>query len=1177
MKTICRHSLLRFRAAGFFLLFAAQISAPAAPALRPPAVPLVTHDPYFSIWSAADRLTDVTTTHWTGHAQPLRSLARVDGQVFRVMGTDPAGTPALPQAGLQVLPTRTIYDFTNSQIALTLTFLTPALPSNLDVLSRPLTYINWSARSVDGQSHAVQIYFDAGAELAVNTADQSVVWSRPAVAGQTVLQLGCANPVVLGKSGDDLRIDWGSLYVAATTSQNPAAAIVNGSTARAQFAANGQLPAADDAQSSCVVSNGAPVLALGFDLGPVGASAVSRQAMIAYDDLYSINYFGQPLRPYWRRNGATMTDVLPIAAADYPALAAQCAAFDARLAAALTAVGGEPYAQLCILAYRQTFAGNKIVADANGQPLMFPKENFSNGCIGTVDVLYPQAPFFLALSPALTKAMLQPILDYASSSRWKFPFSPHDLGTYPWATGQVYGGGEQTTVNQMPNEETGNMLIMLAALAEREGNVNFVANDWPLLRQWADFLVANGLDPANQLSSADMFGPMPHATDLALKSIIGIGAYGKLCALAGRTNEAQHYLTIATNFAAEWQTMAADNGHTRLAYDKPGTWSMKHNLIWDRVIGLNVFPDSVGDAEINWYKSVQNTYGLPVDNRTTTCLIDWAMWSIALARDPDDFETLVRPLFNYANVTTSRVPLSDWFQTLTAKQQAMQARPVVGGLYIKMITDLSTWTNWFHQGATVTGKWAAFPAQKRFVDAVATAENQPVTWRFTTNPPAADWFAPDFDDASWPAGSAGFGSAGTPGGVIRTSWTTDDIWLRQTFTLDPNALRNPRLRSHHDETATIYVNGVLAATLPGYTTTYTQYDLSLAAVAALHPGANVLAVHCQQTSGGQYIDVGIVQDPPPVSAALPAVAPARTNLIAFWPLNLDAGDAQGNHDGQIIGTTNRAVGPKALQGAIYLDGASYIQTGTNYGNLFDGAKPFSVVAWIRGDTNNAALGEAAIVGKMVQGGDYTGWELHVGTRDLGSGPGKLNVWLINNYGANYIQVNSPVFVEDGTWHQVAFTYDGSKKAAGVKIYVDGADATGATGADTLTGPLQNSVDLNLGTRQNGANHNFTGDLREVSVWSTALTPENVAALFQKGVAVPGIRMSASTMSSPAGFGFGWNSLPGAYYQIESSTNLLDWTAAESAWPPGGATGTNTNYTTAEISGPLCFYRVSQIP
>lgn len=185
-----------------------------------------------------------------------------------------------------------------------------------------------------------------------------------------------------------------------------------------------------------------------FDFGNVYDAPVERTLMLAYDDVYGLQYFGKNLRSYWRRNGAEARDLIERAAHQYPELAKRCAAFDEELTTDLRQAWGNHYALLGALAYRQCWAGNKIVADDNGQPLMFIKENFSNGCIGTVDVIYPMAPQARVFSPSLTKAMLVPILDYGMSARWKFPFAPHDLGTYPQANGQVYGGGQRTEENR---------------------------------------------------------------------------------------------------------------------------------------------------------------------------------------------------------------------------------------------------------------------------------------------------------------------------------------------------------------------------------------------------------------------------------------------------------------------------------------------------------------------------------------------------------------------------------------------------------------------------------------------------------------------------------------------------------------------------------------------------------
>jgi hypothetical protein len=444
--------------------------------LRPPATPLVAHDPYFSIWSMAVKLNAENTRHWTGKPNSLAALLRVDGKTYRVIGRDPQRLPALDQTGLAVTPTRTIYSFAGAGIKLDLTFFTPALPDDLDVLSRPLTYIEWTVSSADAAEHTASLYFDAGPDLVVNTPDQPALAARYQLDGMPVLRLGSREQPVLAKRGDDLRIDWGYLYLAADRAGGVTEAAMDRNQARSAFESAGRLPDSDD-----LTSRPNPGLAMTIDFGRAGAAPVSRYLMLAYDDLYAIEYFQRRERAWWRRKGAEAGDLLRAARREHDALLARGKRFDEELTSDLRGAGGEAYARLAVLAYRQTLAAHKLVADADGTALYFPKENFSNGCIATVDVIYPSAPFTLLFSPALLKAQLQPVLDYARMDRWPWPFAPHDLGTYPQANGQVYGGGERTEQNQMPVEESGNMLIMMAALARVEGNAAFSEKYWPQL------------------------------------------------------------------------------------------------------------------------------------------------------------------------------------------------------------------------------------------------------------------------------------------------------------------------------------------------------------------------------------------------------------------------------------------------------------------------------------------------------------------------------------------------------------------------------------------------------------------------------------------------------------------------------------------------------------------------
>ena len=127
-----------------------SIAAASAADFRPPAVPLVTYNPFLSIWSEADHLNDATTKHWTRHDHSLVSLIRIDGKTYRLMGAEPKSAPAFAQKSVEVLPTRSIYEFEEAGVHVTMTFMQPALPEDLDVYSWPLSYITWKVRSYDG-------------------------------------------------------------------------------------------------------------------------------------------------------------------------------------------------------------------------------------------------------------------------------------------------------------------------------------------------------------------------------------------------------------------------------------------------------------------------------------------------------------------------------------------------------------------------------------------------------------------------------------------------------------------------------------------------------------------------------------------------------------------------------------------------------------------------------------------------------------------------------------------------------------------------------------------------------------------------------------------------------------------------------------------------------------------
>jgi len=614
----------------------------------------------------------------SAHCHDRGGLAYVDFGIYTDSDQKEVFAQTAVQNSVSMSATQTHYSFTCGPVDLKLQFVSPLLPNDLNLLSRPVNYINYQVATNDGGKHEVQIYFEITPEWAVNEVDQEVKVTKGETGKISFVKAGTTEQPILQKKGDNLRIDWGYVYLATDISKFSSIEIGDYFASKESFTKNGTLATGKN-ELTVQMTQSMPAMICMENLASISSKASNGCVMIGYDDVESIQYFGDNLKAWWTQDGSvTMNDALQSASLEHDAVMERCNKFDNQLWNETLEVGGKNYADLCVLAFRQSIAAHKLVKDKQGNLLFLSKENFSNGSIGTVDVTYPSAPLFLKYNPDLLKGMLNPIFYFSESGKWAKPFPSHDVGTYPKANGQTYGG-------DMPIEECGNMVILTAAIADREDNANYAAKHWDVLTTWANYMLENGLDPENQLCTDDFAGHFAHNVNLSAKAIMGIACYGKLAKMLNKPDIAEKYTSKAKEMAIKWVEMAKDGDHYRLTFDKPGTWSQKYNLVWDKLLKLNIFPKEVAQTEIAYYLTKQNKYGLPLDNRRTYTKADWIVWTATLSDNKETFEKFIAPLHAFVTETPNRVPMSDWYETLDATQVGFQARSVVGGYFIKLL------------------------------------------------------------------------------------------------------------------------------------------------------------------------------------------------------------------------------------------------------------------------------------------------------------------------------------------------------------------------------------------------------------------------------------------------------------------------------------------------------------
>ena len=661
--------------------------------LRYPAIPLITVDPYFSIWSFVDELYADSTRQWTGRRHSVLGLLELDGAFYRFMGKINADgryhyePDIIPQTDVTVRPMTTIYTFENEVVKLTLEFMTPLMTSDLKLMSRPVSYITYKLEAKDGKAHTAKILFGMDTEICVDLPEQEVT-AGPYENGVYVTS-GEEN--MLKISGDNHNIEWGTFHM---------------------FGREGYTPLAETSESLCwknrinlrkyysseerarykAISFGEPFNTLDklayiclekeFELSGEYADFLC----VAYDDIHSINYFGKFIDAYYKKDGDSFEDVCKKALDEYEFIKKAIMAEEEKLISKASEISPK-YADIVSLAYRQVIAGHKLTWD--GEEVQFlSKECYSNGCIGTLDVTYPSIPMFLMYNTELVEGMMNPIFKYAAMDEWEYDFAPHDVGQYPLATGQAYGGDDGSCKikdeMQMPVEECGNAIICVYTICHYKNNADYFIKHKAILEQWTKYLIEFGLDPGNQLCTDDFAGHLAHNCNLAVKAIVGIAAYAKLLEMTG-DEAAEKYMSIAKDYAKQWEKNAFDGDHYRLAFDKEGTWSLKYNMVWDKMFGWGLFSENVYKTETDYYLTQLKEYGIPLDSRSDYTKSDWLVWTLRMTDDKAYRETVINSLWNMLDKTPDRVPFSDWYFASTSRKRGFQNRTVQGGLFIPLI------------------------------------------------------------------------------------------------------------------------------------------------------------------------------------------------------------------------------------------------------------------------------------------------------------------------------------------------------------------------------------------------------------------------------------------------------------------------------------------------------------
>lgn len=634
--------------------------------MRLPAYPLITIDPYTSIWSMTDNLYDSDTVLWCGIKKRLTGHISIDGEQFRFMGK--SQSQAVEQKSVNVTPLITEYIFQVKNVEFSVEFYTPLFLDDLHILSSPCSYIVYKILKSE-INHEIIIDITLDEEFCYDRTKKIVESRTSNISNISYAVMGRKYQSPLSKTGDGVSADWGRIYIAG---------------GECTIKSDGNCEICSSHILDCSTNS-------------------SSFNIIAFDDIYSIEYFGKKLKGLWTEKFKNITTAISYFFKNKDEIYRKALDWGNRITND-TKKFGEDFNFITTCAFRQVLAAHKLVRAENGKLLYFSKECFSNGCINTVDVSYPSIPLFLLYAPSLVEGMMNGICEFARLDLWKeFDFAPHDLGQYPVANGQVYALAEKYNKKrkelykfsnsdiynfefQMPVEESANMLIMSYAYTVFSKSTSFIAQNIDLLGRWAKYLLEQGVELDHQLCTDDFAGASSKNVNLAIKSCIAIRCYHEISKILN-IDTTTNYKGKAFENAKKLCKLSDKNGYLNFSIDDDDTWSLKYNLVWDLVFKFDLFDESILKNESSKYNQEMKKYGVPLDYRNVFTKTDWLIWASCLDKKGENIKTFSECLARFLKETPDRCCFTDCIMTDSGKKWGMEHRSVQGGLWMPLLIN----------------------------------------------------------------------------------------------------------------------------------------------------------------------------------------------------------------------------------------------------------------------------------------------------------------------------------------------------------------------------------------------------------------------------------------------------------------------------------------------------------